>query len=289
MTTPSRTVVVATKDRPELLNRLLEVVREQIAADGTRVVVVDDGSEPPVRVERASGVLVHRTRGVGPAGARNCGWRLAESDWIVFVDDDVVPQPGWWGAVGAAITEAEAEGAVAVEGRVITETVDPLYERSVARDSGGWGLTCNVAYRRGALEAVEGFDEQFPAPHCEDLDLFFRVGQQGAARFAEAMVVRHAKRPFGFPAAWRRGTWGGSEMRLARKHPGIFHTPSWVPVRGLPVFLTLVEWVGNYRLEPRPRRPRRLLRLVALASLQTASSARTALSSSTARELPRSG
>jgi glycosyltransferase involved in cell wall biosynthesis len=33
--------------------------------------------------------------GRGAARARNMGWRRAHAVWIVFVDDDCVPQPGW--------------------------------------------------------------------------------------------------------------------------------------------------------------------------------------------------
>lgn len=274
---PNCAIVVPTKDRQPLLERLLETAHRQLAGAPVPTEIVDDGSAQPVRLAEAEGLRVHRTTGLGPAAARNTGWRAADAEWIVFLDDDVVPEPGWWTAVEAALAAADARGLVAVEGRVVTEPVDSLYERSVERSSGGWGLTCNVLYRREALEAVGGFDVDFPSPHCEDLDLFFRISERGETQFDERMTVRHFKRPFGFKSAWRRGQWGGSEIRLASKHPGVFTTPAWIPLRALPLALSVIDWVGIFRLERRPLAPKRLARLLALAVVQCCASATSGL------------
>jgi glycosyltransferase involved in cell wall biosynthesis len=37
-----------------------------------------------------------RNGGGGPARARNLGWRTAGTEWIAFLDDDVVPDPDWY-------------------------------------------------------------------------------------------------------------------------------------------------------------------------------------------------
>lgn len=269
MSAPDCTIVLPTHNRPALLARLVVELRQQLGDDSVTVVVVDDGSTPAVRLDIADERFrVLRTDGLGPAGARNIGWRAASTGWIAFLDDDVLPRPGWWRAVADSL----GGDAVAVEGRVVSEPFDPLRERSIVRESGGWGLTCNVAYRRSALEAVDGFDEDFPAAHCEDLDLFMRIRERGATRFRDDMVVEHFKRPFGPRGAWRRGTWVGSEIRLARKHPGIFSTPDWVPTPVLPLLLVLTEWCGRLAEE---RAPRRIVRLVSLASIQTVATGRT--------------
>src|SRR5690606_21811443 len=40
-------------------------------------------------------VTVLRGPGRGPAAARNVGWRAARSDWIAFLDDDIIPSARW--------------------------------------------------------------------------------------------------------------------------------------------------------------------------------------------------
>ncbi len=70
------TVVVPTRDRPGDLARLLRALAAQETGCDFEVVVVDDGSEPPVSVSDFDGELslrVVRRGGGGPAAARNAG------------------------------------------------------------------------------------------------------------------------------------------------------------------------------------------------------------------------
>jgi GT2 family glycosyltransferase len=265
------TIVVPSKDRAASLRRLLESLRQQIdeRTDRPALIVVDDGSNPPIEFPADQRPLVTdvlRTGGVGPGAARNRGWRQARTRWVAFLDDDVVVQPGWLDALVRAI--ASDSELVIVEGRVVSEEVDPLYERSITRDSGGWGLTCNVAYRRDALTKVGGFDEAFPHAHCEDLDLWIRMDRQGPGTFVEDMVVEHSKRDFGYRDAWRRGRWGPSEVRLVKRHPGFLHSPRWLPASVWPVYGALGEWRGTFLREARGRGLRRVVRALGLAAAQ---------------------
>lgn len=92
---PVITVVIATKDRPEKLFRLLETVRTQDLQD-FECIVVDDGSTSATRAryedlwrsldERFR--LIQRNASGGPSRARNEGIRSARSDYIALCDDD---------------------------------------------------------------------------------------------------------------------------------------------------------------------------------------------------------
>jgi glycosyltransferase involved in cell wall biosynthesis len=86
------TVVVPTRDRPELLQRALRSIITQ-SHTALEVVVVDDGSEPPVSLSpefaRDSRVrLVRLDIPDGASGARNRGLAEGHGDFITFLDDD---------------------------------------------------------------------------------------------------------------------------------------------------------------------------------------------------------
>jgi FkbM family methyltransferase len=64
-----------------------------------------------------------------------------------------------------------------------------------------------------------GFDVEFPAPHCEDIDLGRRLSQRGNIVFNPSMRVVHPPRPIGFWEQASRGRLIESEWRLHTKHP----------------------------------------------------------------------
>jgi glycosyltransferase involved in cell wall biosynthesis/2-polyprenyl-3-methyl-5-hydroxy-6-metoxy-1,4-benzoquinol methylase len=92
-------VVLTTYNRPELLERTLAGFANQTAAkEDYEVIVVDDGSDPPVKdlVEKFQGqintVSLYQENS-GLAAARNAGIRAAKGQIVLFSDDDDVPGP----------------------------------------------------------------------------------------------------------------------------------------------------------------------------------------------------
>ena len=51
---------------------------------------------PPPPAALAGRLVVRRSGGRGPAAARNVGWRaVPATDWVAFLDDDVVLGRNW--------------------------------------------------------------------------------------------------------------------------------------------------------------------------------------------------
>lgn len=90
-------VVIPVRDRAGLLQRAVEGILAQ-HRPGVRLIVVDDGSDPPVGpgvVPPALGSVV-RVESVGVASARNAGVAAADgSAWITFLDSDDEVSAGW--------------------------------------------------------------------------------------------------------------------------------------------------------------------------------------------------
>lgn len=228
---PRVSVVVATRDRPGRLRRLLDSLREQTVED-FEVIVVDDGSvrgtpelvrrevegesEPPLPLR-----AVRREAAGGPSAARNDGWPLARAPLVAFVDDDCVATPGWLEALLAVASGAP--GAV-VQGRVLPDPREAKrlgpYSRSLwVEEPGPYYQTANILYPRELLERLGGFDaEAFPFVG-EDTDLAWRAKAAGAPfGWAPDALVHHAVKPLGFAGALRMAARWTPSIRLFARH-----------------------------------------------------------------------
>jgi histidinol-phosphate phosphatase family protein len=167
----SFTVVVPTSGRPSL-DALLERL-----GDAEAIVVRDRGRR-------------------GPAAARNAGWRRARTEWVVFLDDDVLPPDGWRAALEADLAAAGPDVG-GVQGRIVVPVPErPTdWERNVAGLERARWATADMAYRRSALIAVGGFDERFPRAYREDADLGLRVTAAGWRIVTGSRHVIHPVRP----------------------------------------------------------------------------------------------
>ena len=92
MSAPWVSVVIATRDRPELLRQAVEAVLAQDYAGSVEVVIVFDQSEvddtlTQERADRRVRVMANR-RTPGLAGSRNTGVEVAEGRYVAFCDDD---------------------------------------------------------------------------------------------------------------------------------------------------------------------------------------------------------
>jgi glycosyltransferase involved in cell wall biosynthesis/GT2 family glycosyltransferase len=275
---PRVSVVIPTKNRPELLERCLGRVLDACdrAEHSCEVVVVDDGSTPPVAWTGDPRVRVVRTGGVGPARARNAGIEAAVGDVVAFTDDDVEVDPQWL-AAALSVLDGTVELA-GVTGRTDAPPFDPLYEHSVFDHDGGTYLTCNVAYRAAALRAVGGFDRQFPHAAHEDRDLAWRIrAAVGEVRYVPEMRVVHPGRAFSAREWDRRARFIVDDWLLLLRYPDA--KASRLPVRIVPVVSMARKWGqlarGSEGIGRSPRRAARWSRLavgqLAVASWVTAS------------------
>ncbi|MFI5908030.1 glycosyltransferase family 2 protein [Dactylosporangium sp. NPDC051541] len=142
-------------------------------------------------------LVVEDTERRGPAWARNTGWRSANGEWVVFLDDDVIPGPGWYRRLVRDLDVRADVGAV--QGRI--RVPRPAGRRptdwervTIGLEDGAW-LTADIAYRRPALAAAGGFDERFPRAFREDADLAYRVRRAGWRLLRGERTVTHPVRP----------------------------------------------------------------------------------------------
>jgi histidinol-phosphate phosphatase family protein len=252
-------VVVPTTGRPGL-GALLPALA---AGDGPlpeRVLLVDDRADRsrPLVAPRHLGPLLRRVHVVpgesrGPAAARNRGWRAAREGWVAFLDDDVIPPPGWRAALAADLEGlgpevAGSQGTIRVPLPRHRRPTD--WERNVAGLERAQWATADMAYRREALAAVGGFDERFPRAYREDADLGLRLTAAGYRIESGRRAILHPVGAAG-PGVSLAKQAGNADDALMRR----LHGPGWRGRAGV----------------PRGRRPRHLA-TVAAAVLAAATS-----------------
>jgi len=113
----SFTVIIASCNRPDRLERALECVRRAInqRAAGDGVVVADNGTHRPARevVDRLSAAVEFpvryvRTAPFNKAVALNAAIRAAPTEWLAFTDDDCLPDARWLAAAADYAARGEA-------------------------------------------------------------------------------------------------------------------------------------------------------------------------------------
>jgi len=199
-------VVIPTFQRPDALARCMECIeRQSLASENFEVIVSDDSNDLLSRnlilenFQRAQWTPGPRR---GPAANRNHGASLAQGEWIVFVDDDCEPAPGWLNAIAMQADVDVIEGKTVCPGRS-----DTPFEEGVENLRGGEFWSCNLAVRRKVFNDLGGFDEDFLEAGGEDMELAWRVaGRKLHARFVTGALVNHPPRPVTWKQIWWR-TW----------------------------------------------------------------------------------
>lgn len=240
MTRPALTVVVPTRDRPELLDGCLAALAGALG-DGDTVVVVDSAS---VRTDVSAIAARYGVRSVrcdrpGTSRARNAGWAAATTELVAFVDDDVRVTPGWAGALAGAL--AGRPWAAFVTGRLDLAPDEAGVDRPVAIKNdregarldrstrGVLGHSASLCARRDALAAVGGFDEELgpgtALRAAEDNDLFDRLLAAGFVGWYEPSALafhrqwRTRRQLVALDAAYGVGTGARLRKLLATDRP----------------------------------------------------------------------
>jgi glycosyltransferase involved in cell wall biosynthesis len=286
----SVSIVVPTVGRPSLAV-LLDALSK---ASPREILLVDDRRRRQGRLPGTPrpNVRVLAGPGRGPAAARNLGWRTATASWIAFLDDDVVPEPGWWEALCRDLDVGPQVGGVQGIVRVpLPAGRRPTdWERNTAALEGACWITADMAYRTSVLEAVGGFDERFRRAYREDTDLAVRVRRAGVDLVRGTRSCLHPVRPAG-PWTSVRSQAGNADDVLMRR----LHGPQWrvtgdvggtmrwdhVVTTALAILVVTgparraatAAWVGLAarfawsRISPGPRTPEEVARMLATSVL----------------------
>jgi glycosyltransferase involved in cell wall biosynthesis len=269
---PFISVVIPTHNRLAMLRQTLDCLANQTyPADRYEVIVVDNGSKDETEgyLEHLSdqGRLHHiRQQPLGPAAAENVGTKAARGEVVAFTNDDCLPEAGWLAALAESYTSNESSSPIVAVGGAIKNSTQghwlrPFYavqgnrHRANDAEQPEYLDTANASFRCSVLLHIGGFDEAFPVPAAEDVDLGLRLTAAGYELHTNAdAVVWHVGRPSPrgmMLQSFGRGR-GGAYLRM--KYPERYASP---PSRGTRsrVRRLLNQLVRRMESSPRPIRP----------------------------------
>lgn len=200
---PDLTVLVLNHNGADCLQRCLDAVCAQNVQGGFEVLVVDnastDGSTEVARASAPRVRLLELSHNLGFAAGNNAGIRAARTPYVVLLNNDAYPRPGFLAALRTAVLSDERAAAVTAKlvyadrPQVIQNAGTLLFDDGAGADRGSgepddgrYGLReevfgfCGAAVllRRAALDDCGLLDERFFV-YYEDTDLSWRMRLRG--------------------------------------------------------------------------------------------------------------
>lgn len=226
-------VVIPSHNRPGTLPSALDSVLSQSFSQ-FRVVIVDDGSSPPVRTwldcSDSRVTILRNDSPEGPAAARNRGAEGLETDWIAFLDDD----DRWleeklYRCLSCLDAHPDAD-MIVHKAALMGARRRGEGQCSAVPDAVRWMLTSQpphvdcVLVRRPAHERVR-FDEAFPA--AADLDYMIRLAMScTVVQLNEVLAVHGSRGSVNAPSAISLDARLAARQQFHAKHWALFSDPT---------------------------------------------------------------
>jgi GT2 family glycosyltransferase len=183
-------IVIPTCNRNDLLIlclNCLEPGKQSIDPTLYEVIITDDSKDNKAKSlinEKYPWVQWVEGPKRGPAANRNNGARYSTGKWLVFLDDDCIPDTSILQEYYNAIINNE--DILVFEGRILAmgKPRSPLHYAPI-KENGGHLWSCNFIIRKDYFFTIKGFDEHFIYPHLEDVDLQERIKKDNNKIFFE--------------------------------------------------------------------------------------------------------
>lgn len=240
---PRVSVVVCSYNGAATLRECLESLVRLDYPD-YEIILVDDGSrdQTPAIAADFPSVRLIRQENLGLSVARNVGARAASGAIIAYTDSDCIADPDWlYGLVDAM----GRQGVEAIGGPNLPPVTDCWTAQCVAASPGGPSHVmlndtsaehvpgCNMAFDRGKLLAIGGFDSTFRVAG-DDVDICWRFLDAGwRIGYAPSALVWHRRRSTVGGYLRQQQGYGRSEAALRFKHPFRFNAAGLARWRGV--------------------------------------------------------
>ena len=201
-------VIIPTCNRNDFLVKCLDCLSpgiQKMDISSYEIIVSDDGKENQAKgfiEEKYPWVIWVEGPKRGPAANRNNGAKYAKGEWLVFTDDDCLPDINWIKAYCKAINESSSK---IFEGYTNADRPKQRFDEEAPINLSGGNLwSCNFCINKQLFFELEGFDENFPYAAMEDIDLQKKILKSHTIEFIDSAKVIHPwRRVRLFKSLWK--------------------------------------------------------------------------------------
>lgn len=225
-------VIIPTCNRIDLLEKCLQALSPEIQnlSNSTyEIIVTDDSSDnitkDVIKVNYPT-VIYHKGPRRGPASNRNSGAKEAKGKWLIFIDDDCIPDNNLLNNYNKEFVNEKYK---VFEGKIYADRPRMYYKEEAPLNlNGGKMWSCNIAINRDLFFQLDGFEENFPFAAMEDVELHYRIKEKEIPiKFIKDAAVMHPWRKHpGLHIISKRQK---SFIYLLKKHPKLLkkHNLKW--------------------------------------------------------------
>lgn len=192
-------VIIPTCNRNDLLSLCLQKLEphfQSLPSDKYEVIVSDDGKSftaQEIIGDNFPWVKWVKGPSKGPAANRNNGASFAQGKWLVFTDDDCLPQQEWLSKYENAIERNNK--IYAFEGSILPTDIEELESSDLAacpvNTTGGNFWSANIMVSNELFRSVGGFDEDYFLAAQEDQQFKLDVQKISDIVFIHDCIVYH--------------------------------------------------------------------------------------------------
>ena len=230
--------IIPSKGRVNLLKWHLGELNRQIS-NAFEVIVVFDEPEIPRNFTEGNynyPLTVICSGGGGPAATRNAGAQIAQNDVLMFVGDDVIPDPGlilrhlWWHILGYEVAQGYTPWHPDVVSR-FTDFIDvsglqanwaalKKDNKWISEISASFCLTTNYSISKRLFNLAGGFDERFTGAAWEDVEFGHRVGKFSINARFDSLAKNYHYHRYNLDSFVRRSYMEGTHRYvICERHP----------------------------------------------------------------------
>ena len=208
------TVIIPTKNEERFIGNSVRSVLDVCGGSVHEIIVVDNHSTDRTReVAESAGARFIRCGGT-IAAQRNAGAKLAQTEYIAFLDADCTVRANW---SETSINWLLSDDVVAVGAKPDAPIDQSTWVQSTwcfikkSSSSGPsevkWLSSCNLWVKLAPFNAIGGFDESFET--CEDADLGYRISRLGRIISDPGIAVVHFREPASIKQFYHKEVWHG--------------------------------------------------------------------------------